>query len=86
MFTIRYEGGELHAVMDPPMFTRESGYRDWMLLPKKGTWWSLGRLDKGELVEVFDFFSLKFDPGATAAGFEVRTPGDDLIAKATRVP
>jgi hypothetical protein len=86
IFTIRYEGGELHAIMDPPMFTRESGYRDWMLLPKKGTWWSLGRLDRGELVEVFDFFSVKFDEGAPSPGFEMRTPGDDLIARAKRVP
>ena len=85
-FTIRYEQGELRAVMDPPMFTTESGYRDWILLPSKGTWFKLGRMDRGEMVEVFDFFSLKFDPGAAASGFEIRTAGDDLIAKAKRLP
>jgi hypothetical protein len=87
MFTIRYEQGELRAVMDPPMFTTESGYKDWMLLPSKGGWYQLGRIDGGELVEVVDFVSLRFDgAGGAASGFELRTRGDDLAAKAKRVP
>ncbi len=86
-FTIRHERGELRAVMDPPMFATESGYRDWILLPTKGSWYSLGRIDRGELVEVFDFASLRFDTaGGVASGFEYRSRGDDLIAKAKRVP
>jgi hypothetical protein len=86
-FTIRYEQGELRAVMDPPMSTTEDGYKDWILLPSKGSWYTLGRMDRGDLVEVFDFFSLKFDvTGSAASGFEVRTPGDDLVAKAKRLP
>ena len=86
-FTIRHDGGELRAVMDPPMFTTEDGYKDWILLPSKGSWYTLGRVDRGELVEVFDFFSLKFDvTGSAASGFELRTRGDDLVAKAKRLP
>jgi hypothetical protein len=86
-FTIRYEQGELRAVMDPPMFTTEDGYKDWILLPSKGSWYTLGRVDRGDLVEVFDFFSLKFDvAGSVASGFELRTRGDDLVAKAKRLP
>jgi hypothetical protein len=86
-FTIRYEGGELRAIMDPPMFTRESGYRDWIVLPGKGTWFSLGRMDKGELVEIPDFVQMKFDiADGKATGFELRTPDDHLMAKARRIP
>jgi hypothetical protein len=86
-FTIRYEGGELRAIMDPPMFTSESGYRDWILLPSRGSWFTLGRIDGGELVEVVDFTSLRFDvANGTARGFEVRTPDDGLLARGKRVP
>ena len=86
-FTIRHEQGELRAVMDPPMFTTEDGYRDWILLPSKGSWYTLGRIDRGDLVETFDFASLKFEvTGSNATGFELRTRGDDLVAKAKRLP
>jgi hypothetical protein len=86
-FTIRYEAGELRAVMDPPMFTTESGYKEWMLLPSKGSWYTLGRMDKGDLVEVFDVFAVTFDTtGRVANGFEVRTRGDDLVGKGKRLP
>ena len=86
-FTIRYERGELHGVMDPPMYTSEKGYTDWMILPSKGSWFNLGRMNDGELVEIFDFFSLKFDQeGGATTGFELRTRGDDLLGKARRLP
>ena len=86
-FTIRHEGGELRAVMDPPMFTRESGYRDWIVLPGKGSWYSLGRMDNGELVEIPDFIQMKFEiANGKATGFELRTPDDHLVAKASRIP
>ena len=86
-FTIRYEGGELHAVMDPPMYSSESGYSDWMVLPKKGDWFVLGRMNHGELVEIFDFFGMQFQhAGGVATGFELRTTSDNLVAKARRIP
>lgn len=86
-FTIRYEGGELRAIMDPPMFTTESGYRDWIVLPTKGSWFSVGRMDNGELVEIPDFVRMKFDiADGKATGFELRTPDDHLMAKGRRLP
>lgn len=87
MFTIRHEGGELRAVMDPPLFSTESGYTDWILLPGKSGWFKLGRFDGGELVEVTEFVAVHFDPeGDTAKGFEVRAMNDALLAKGTRTP
>ena len=86
-FTVRYEGGELRAVMDPPMFKTEPGYKDYMLLPGKGDWFKLGRLQNGEMAEVFDFMSIQFDPaGDRAKGFEVRMTNDTLMGQGTRVP
>ena len=87
MFTIRHEAGTLRAVMDPPMFTTEPGYRDWMLLPRGGEWFRLGRMQDGELVEIMDFLSVQFQSGgAQMKGFEVRLPNDQLAGKGTRVP
>lgn len=87
LFTVRYEGNELRAVMDPPLFSTESGYTDWILLPGSSDWFKLGRFDGGELVEVTDFVAVHFDPaGDVAKGFEVRATNDALMAKGTRVP
>ena len=87
--TVRYEGGELRAVMDPPLFRTESGYTDWILVPGKGGagWYKLGRFDAGELVELVDFVGVHFDPeGEHAKGFEVRATNDMLMARGTRLP
>jgi len=86
-FTIRHEKGELRAVMDPPLFASESGYTDWVLLPKAGDLYVLGRFDRGELVEVMDSFALQFDVvDGRAVRFEVRAPNDALIASGSRLP
>jgi hypothetical protein len=87
IFTVRHDGGELRAQMDPPMITSESGYKDWILLPSQGSWYTLGRMDHGELVEIVDFISVRFDvTGGTATGFEIRMTGDELFGKAKRLP
>jgi hypothetical protein len=86
-FTIRQEGGELRALMDPPMFTTEAGYTHWILIPRKGGWYHLGRYDQNELVEIFDFFGVQFDvAGDRAKSFEIRLPNDMLLGKGTRLP
>ena len=86
-FTVRQEGGVLRAVMDPPMYKTEPGYTDWMLLPGKGDWYKIGRMQNGELAEIFDFMQLQFDSaGSRAKGFEVRLTNDMLIGKGTRLP
>lgn len=86
-FTVRYESGVLRAVMDPPMFKTEPGYKDYVLLPGKGDWFKLGRFQNGEMAEVFDFMQLQFDSaGDRAKGFEVRMTNDMLIGKGTRLP
>ena len=86
-FTIRHEGGELRAVMDPPMYSSEPGYRDWLLLPRGAGMFRLGRLQQGELVEVMDFLTVEFGSGGgPAPGFEVRLPNDKVIGKGTRLP
>ena len=85
--TIRHEAGELRAVMDPPMWKFEPGYKDWIFLPKKGGLYVLGHFDGGELVEVMDYFSVQFVPeGGRASGFEIRLPSDILIGKGKRAP
>ena len=87
LFTVRHEENELRAVMDPPLFSTESGYTDWILLPGKSGWFKLGRFDGNELVEVTDFLALHFDAdGDIAKGFEVRATNDALVAKGTRLP
>ena len=86
-FTIRHEAGELRAVMDPPMYVTEPGYTDWLLLPRSSGWYRIGRMHQGELVEIFDFFTLEFDAGGDRAkSFEIRLPNDALAGKGTRVP
>ena len=86
-FTVRYEGNELRAVMDPPLFRTESGYTDWILVPGKGGWYKLGRFDAGELVELADFVAVHFDTeGERAKGFEVRAGNDNVMARGTRLP
>jgi hypothetical protein len=87
-FTIRQQGDELRGEMDPPMYVTEDGYRDWILLPKGHTgWFSLGRMDKGEIIEVVDFVLIQFDQaGERARGFEIRATNDELLGKGTRVP
>jgi len=86
-FTVRHEGGALRAVMDPPMYKTEPGYAEWMLLPRGGEWYRLGRMQDGELVEIFDFFSVQFESGADRMkGFEIRLPNDKPIGKGKRVP
>ena len=77
----------LRAVMDPPMYKTEPGYKDYVLLPGKGDWFKLGRMQNGEMAEVFDFMQLQFDADPTRAkGFEVRLTNDILIGKGTRRP
>ena len=86
-FTVRHEGGELRAVMDPPMYKTEPGYKDYVLIPGKGGYFKIGRLQNGELAEVMDFMQLQFDADPNRAkGFEVRLTNDILIGKGTRRP
>ena len=86
-FTIRYEDGELRAVMDPPLSKTESGYTDWVLIPTRRNYYNLGRIDGGQLVEIFDFASLHFTiAGDRASGFEERMANDMLLASAKRIP
>lgn len=85
VFTVRPQGNELRAVMDPPMYRTEEGYRDWIVIPKKAGWFHLGRIHEGEVIEVFDFFQIQFDAaGDVANSFEIRAPNDQLIGKGTR--
>ena len=87
-FTIRQEGNELRAEMDPPMYVTEDGYRDWILLPKGSSgWFSLGRIQNGEIIEVVDFALLQFDrSGDRASRFEIRATNDQLLGTGTRLP
>ena len=85
--TIRQQGKELHAVMDPPMYKTEEGYRNWILVPTRGGWFYLARTHKGELIEVLDYFQLQFNSGGErASGFEARAFNDRLLGKGTRIP
>jgi hypothetical protein len=86
-FAVRYEGNELRATMSPPLYSTESGYAEWILVPGKSGWYKLGRFDGGELVEVMDFVAVQFDTtGTRAKSFEVRMTNDMLLAKGTRLP
>ena len=86
-FTIRHEGGALRAVMDPPMYSTEPGYAEWILLPRGSGYYRIGRFHQGELVEIFDFLTLQFDSaGNQAKSFEIRMPNDALAGKGTRTP
>ena len=86
-FNIRYEDGELRAVMDPPLARTESGYTDWVLIPVRRNYYYLGRMNGGQLVEIFDFATLRFtSTGDRVTGFEQRMANDMLLASAKRVP
>jgi hypothetical protein len=86
-FTIRHENDELRAVMDPPMSKTESGYTDWVLIPTRRSYYYLGRMEGGQLVEILDFATLHFNVTADrATGFEQRLPNDHLMMTGKRVP
>ena len=87
-FTIRQQGNELRGEMDPPMYVTEDGYRDWILLPKGNTgWFMLGRMDKGEIIEIIDFALVQFDRAGDRAGrFEIRATNDHVLGAGTRLP
>jgi Protein of unknown function (DUF2911) len=79
-FTVRYVGGELHATIDPPAFDDPS-YGEYVLVQKKGDLYSFGRVDRGELIEVWDFNALQFTvANGRPDSFEVRGTDDALWA------
>lgn len=85
-FTVRYAGGELHATLDPPLFG-DPAYGDYVLIQKKGDLYSLGRRDRGELIEVIDYCTLQFSPeNGRPKAFEVRGTDDALWASGTIGP
>jgi hypothetical protein len=87
-FTVRYEGGELRAVMDPPLTRARPGFTDWLLVPgKKGDRYYPTRLLNGQIMSVDRDTELRFDvAGGQARGFEMRTTSDELQATGTRLP
>jgi hypothetical protein len=87
-FTVRQQGNELRAVMDPPMYATEDGYKNWILLPKGNSgWFLLGRMDKDEIIEVVDFAMVQFDRSGDRAGkFEIRATNDQVLGTGTRLP
>src|SRR5215217_4361128 len=85
MLTVRYEGNELRAVMDPPMFRTEPGYTDWLLVPAKGDWYHPARFQDGQLAELMEYFGFRFDvANGKARGLEVRMMDDALLASGKR--
>jgi hypothetical protein len=79
-FTVRYAGGELHAKIVPPIFD-DPAYGEYVLIQKKGDLYNFARLDRGELVEVWDFCALQFTPTNGNPGtLEVRGTDDSLWA------
>jgi hypothetical protein len=85
-FTVRYTGGELHATLDPPFFG-DPAYADYVLIQKKGDLYLLGRIDRGELIEVIDYATLQFSPAnGRPKTFEVRGTDDALWATGTAAP
>jgi hypothetical protein len=85
-FTVRYAGGELHATIDPPLFG-DPAYGEYVLIQKKGDLYSLGRIDRGELIEVIDYCTLQFTPAnGRPATFEVRGTDDALWANGAVAP
>lgn len=82
-FTVRYAGGELHATLDPPLFG-DPAYGEYVLIRKKGDVYSLGRVDRGELIEVIDYGTLQFFPqNGRPKSFEARGTDDALWANGT---
>jgi hypothetical protein len=85
-FVVRYAGGDLHATLDPPLFG-DPAYGDYVLIQKKGDLYSLGRRDRGELIEVIDYGTLQFFPeNGRPKSFEVRGTDDALWASGTISP
>lgn len=85
-FSVRYTGGELHAKLDPPLFG-DSAYGDYVLIQKKGDLYSLGRIDRGELIEVIDYATLQFSVASGhAKTFELRGTDDALWASGNAAP
>jgi hypothetical protein len=85
-FTVRYAGGELHATLDPPFFG-DAAYGEYVLIQKKGDLYSLGRIDRGELIEVIDYCTLQFSPAnGRPKTFEVRGTDDALWASGSVAP
>ncbi len=85
-FTVRYAGGELHATLDPPLFG-DPAYGEYVLIQKKGDLYSLGRIDRGELIEVIDYCTLQFSPAnGRPKTFEVRWTDDVLWANGSAAP
>ena len=85
-FTVRHEGEELRAVMDPPP-SPMPGFTDWVLVPAKSAdaYWT-GRLLNGQLMSIDRDMTLRFDVAdGRARGFEIRSGSDELMAKATRL-
>jgi hypothetical protein len=79
IFTVRYVGGELRATLNPPGGGNPSG--EYMLIPKNGDLYRLGRIDRGELVEICDGCALQFTVSNGRPGtFELRSTDDDLLA------
>jgi hypothetical protein len=87
-FTVRHEGGELRAVMDPPMSRTMPGFTDWLLVPAKAAdAYHTARLLNGQVMSIERGMTLRFDVAdGRARGFEIRTTSDELWAKATRLP
>jgi hypothetical protein len=85
-FVVRYTGGELHATVNPPLFGNPA-YGDYVLIQKKGDLYRLGRIDRGELIEVIDYCALQFTPAnGRPKSFEIRDTDDDLWANGTIAP
>jgi hypothetical protein len=85
-FTVRYVGGELHATVVPPMFD-DPAYGEYLLIQKKGDLYNFARIDRGELVEVWDFCALQFTPmNGQPASFEVRGTDDVLWSSGKATP
>ncbi len=85
-FTVRYVGGELRATVDPPMFS-DPALREFVLIQKKGDLYDFGRVDRGELVEVWDYVALQFAvANGHADSLEARGTDDELWATGKRKP
>lgn len=78
-FTVRYVGGELRATLNPPGGGNPSG--EYMLIPKNGDLYRLGRVERGELIEICDGCALQFTVGkGRPDSFELRGQDDGLLA------
>lgn len=83
--TVRHQGGELRATMDPPLFP-DPDYADWRLIAARNDAYYLGRMQGGELADVWDFATVQFEVvDGTARSFEIRDRRDSLWGRAERV-